>query len=93
MLFAGVALAVFGILWPRSHWEFIAGPRRLIATYVETEHPLSLARIHRDLALHMEDSYDANAWRLGWVIRLFRVAILLLAAETLAWIIDLVTRG
>lgn len=90
--FAALAAAIFGILWPRKDWEFVAGPRRLIGTYVETDAPLPLPRVHRDLALHMEDSYDANAWRLRWMVRLLRTAIVLLAAETVLWIADLVDR-
>jgi hypothetical protein len=92
VLFAALAAVVFAILWPWRDWEFVAGPRRLIATYVEADRPLPLPRIYRDLALHMEDSSDANAWRLEWLIRLFRAAILLLAAETFAWIVDIVGR-
>jgi hypothetical protein len=91
--FAALAAAIFGILWPRTDWEFVAAPRRLISTYTETEAPLPLPRVHRDLALHMENSYDANGWRLGWMVRLLRTAIVLLAAETVLWIVDLVNRA
>lgn len=56
------------MLWPRKDWEFVVGPRRLIATYVETDHPLPLHRIHRDVALHMENSYDENTQRLQRLI-------------------------
>ena len=92
VLFASLAAAIFAILWPRTDWEFVAGPRRLISTYAETGSSLPLPRVKRDLALHMEDSYDANGWRLGWMVRLMRLAIVFLAAETLIWIIDLVSR-
>jgi hypothetical protein len=59
--FAALAAAIFGILWPQKDWEFVAGPRRLISTYAESDLPLPLPRVHRDLALHMENSYDATA--------------------------------
>lgn len=92
LLFAGVAAVVFAILWPLRSWEFVASPHDLIATYVEAERPLPLARIHRDLALHMEQSHDANAWRLERIVWLSRAAIVLLAAETFSWIVDLIIR-
>jgi len=96
-LWSWIAIAAFGvlgtcalaILWPRHDWEFVAGPRRLIATYIETEDPLPLPDIYRDLALHMEDSYDENSVRLQWLIVIFRVAGIALGIEILAWIVDL----
>ncbi len=91
--FGGVAAATLVILWPWKDWEFVAGPRRLIATYVETDDPLPLHRIHRDLALHMEDSFDENEQRLERLLFAFRAASLLLAAEVVAWIVDIATRG
>jgi hypothetical protein len=41
----------------------------------------------------MEDSYDENARRLQRLIIGFRWASLLLAAEVVAWIIDIATRS
>lgn len=78
-------------LWPRRDWEVAAGPRRLIATYVESSDPLSLPEIHRDLALHMEDSYDENPARLTRLIFVFRAAAAALGVEILAWMVDLAT--
>jgi hypothetical protein len=80
------------ILWPHKGWEFGAFPHSLIATYIEGEEPLPLAMILRDLALHMENSYDKNANRLNRVILFFRAASLLLTAEVVAWVLDIATR-
>ena len=62
--FVGVSALTLLLLLPRR-WEFTAVPRRIIGTYVEAENPLPLPMIHRDLALHMEDSYVRNevAWK------------------------------
>jgi hypothetical protein len=89
--FAAVACASIVVLWPRKDWEFAASPRRLLATYVETDDPLPLEKIHRDLALHMENSYLSNDRRLERLILLFRLAALLLAVEVGAWIVALAT--
>lgn len=58
-----LGVACLAILWPRE-WEFTADPRDVIATYIEAEDPLPLDAIHRDLALHMEDSTPITA--LAW---------------------------
>jgi hypothetical protein len=92
-LFAALCACTFAILWPRDDWEFVAGPRRVIATYIEGDELLPVPRIHRDLALHMEESYDANQWRLTWLARFMRTAILFLGVEVLAWFLDLGTRS
>ena len=91
LLFACVGGSALFILWPRKDWEFVAGPRRLIATYVETDEPLPLVEIHRDLALHMENSYDENERRLQWLIIALRWGSLVLAAEVIAWVIAIAT--
>jgi hypothetical protein len=90
--FVGLGGSTLMILWPYKGWEFGAFPHSVIATYIETENPLPLPMILRDLALHMENSYDKNASRLERVIRFFRAAALLLTTETLAWVIDIATR-
>ena len=71
----------------------MAGPRRLIATYAETENPLPLEEVHRDLALHMEDSYDANAVRLQRLVVALRLGSLFLAGEVLAWVVAIAVGG
>jgi hypothetical protein len=90
--FVGLGTAALMILWPHKGWEFGAYPHSVIGTYIEADKPLPLPQILRDLALHMENSYDKNANRLGRVIFSFRAASLLLTAETLAWVIDIATR-
>ncbi len=92
-LFATVGASTLFILWPRKDWEFFAGPRRLIATYVEADQPLPLEQIHRDLALHMENSYDENERRLQQLIIALRWGSVLLAAEVIAWVVAIATSG
>jgi hypothetical protein len=53
--FIGVSALALLLLMPRE-WEFTAVPRRIIGIYIETDEPLPLNMIHRDLALHMKDS-------------------------------------
>jgi hypothetical protein len=90
--FIGVSVLALVLLWPRE-WIFSAVPRRIIATYVETDDPLPLPMIHRDLALHMEDSYVRNEQGLDQMLKVFQWALVLLALEVVTWTIELATRG
>jgi hypothetical protein len=87
--FGALAVSLLVILWPRQDWAFEAVPRQIIGTYIEADEPLPLPQIHRDLAIHMEDSYVENEHRLRPLFAAFRAASLLLVAEIAAWNIDL----
>jgi hypothetical protein len=90
-LFFLLGVVVVLILWPRTGWEFAATPRRLVATYIETEEPLDISGIYRDLSFHMEDSYVKNQDRIDRLIVYLRVASGLLTLEIVTWIVDLAT--
>lgn len=90
--FVGVGGFTLMLLWPQT-WMFTAVPRRIIATYIEATDPLPVPRIHRDLALHMEDSYVSNEIGLERLVLRFRLALALLALEVVAWTIEIATRG
>jgi hypothetical protein len=90
--FIGVSGLALLLLWPRR-WTFTAVPRRIISTYVESDTPLPIPMIHRDLALHMEDSYVANEVGLDQMIVFFRVALGLLALEVVSWTFEIATRS
>ncbi|HET9736992.1 MAG TPA: hypothetical protein VFP78_02640 [Solirubrobacteraceae bacterium] len=91
--FAILGIAALCVLWPDDNWQFEAIPNQLIATYVEREDDLMvpLYAIHRDLALHMENSYSSNERRrlrpLRWA---FRIAVIALVAEVAIWLVELV---
>lgn len=88
-LFAALSGVALLILWPRDEWKFAIGIRELFQDYVEAEEPLPITTIHRDLALHMEDSYFENERGLNVLIWAFRLGCGLLSAEVVAWIIDI----
>ena len=90
--FIGVSALTLLLLLPRR-WEFAAVPRRIIGTYVEAEAPLPLPMIHRDLALHMEDSYVKNEVGLERMIIRFGLALGLLALEVVSWTVEIATRS
>ncbi len=94
--FAVVGLASVCVLWPDDNWQFEAIPHQVIGTYIEREDDVDvpLFAIHRDLALHMENSYSSNEKRhlrpLRWA---FRIAVIALVAEVAIWLIELATTG
>lgn len=89
--FALLGLATLAILWPTT-WKFEADPRDIIATYVESDDPLPLPDIHRDLALHRSDVLEENGRRLRRSVWAFRFAGLMLLVEIVAWAVDLAER-
>lgn len=89
--FGLLGAATLVVLWP-SAWEFDTEPRAIIATYIETDTPLPIAEIQRDLALHRTLALETNGRRLIRALRAFRVAAVLLLIEIVAWSADLATR-
>ncbi len=86
--FGAVGAAVLAVLWPRHDWEFSADARDIIAEYVEPE-AVSLALIHRDLALHRAASYAGNARQLGTLFLAFRCGLFFLVVEVASWVVAL----
>lgn len=84
--FVGVAVVSLAILWPRR-WEFTANPRQVIQNYIEAEEPAPIEELHRDLALHMHNSYAENREGLDQLVIFFQIASGLLTTEVILWII------
>lgn len=87
--FALVGMTVLVVLWPRSDWEFSANATDVIATYIEAEPPVTLDRIHRDLALHRSARYDHNGAHLRTLVRAFQLGLAMLLIEVAAWLVAL----
>ena len=84
--FLGVAAGCLAILWPRS-WEGTANPREVIETYIESPEPAVLGNLHRDLSIHMHDSYIQNLPGLEQFASLLQIASGLLTLEVALWIV------
>jgi len=89
LCFVAVAAASLAILWPRR-WEGKANPRDLIATYIESPHPAPIENLHRDLAIHMHNSYSENRGGLEQFFYLLQLASGFLTLEVILWMIALV---
>jgi hypothetical protein len=85
--FVAIFLVCGVILWPYT-WEFSQLPSGLIENY-EADSSIRLVDAQRDLALHLEESLEKNERILVGLGYAFGVGMLLLVAETLAWLIEL----
>lgn len=90
--FVSLSIVTLAVLWPHS-LEFTANPANVIESYIETEEPLSVPEIHRDLSLHMHDSYAENLGGQKVLASRFRLAGVLLTVEVIFWIIDLASKA
>ncbi len=90
--FVALSVAALAVLWPHR-LEFTADPANVIESYIETEEPLSVAEIHRDLSLHMHGSYADNLAGQKQLASRFRFAGVLLTVEVIFWIIDLASKA
>lgn len=84
--FVGAAVVSLAILWPRR-WEFTANPRDVIQVYIEAEEPAPIEELHRDLSLHMHNSYLENRKGLEQLSVYFQIASGLLTVEVVLWVI------
>lgn len=96
-LFAAFGAASLRLLWPRLEGAegFSATPSIVISEYLEPEdgEPKELSTMYRDLALFAEETHDFNRDNhLKPLTNWFRIAITLLTAEIVAWVVDLAVR-
>jgi hypothetical protein len=83
--FVGLLAMTVTVLWPRR-FHFTQNAQVLVAW---VEHGADLAKMHRDLALHMQRHYRTNDQRLLWFTRFYRIGLIFLVIEIVALLIDL----
>jgi hypothetical protein len=93
--FVVLGASVLAVLWPRHQWAFNVDAREYIETYLEPDdsEALDVPAIHRDLALHMAESFRANRRHLRSLLSTFRLAAALLIVEVSAWVAALIAQG
>jgi hypothetical protein len=90
--FVSLSVCTLTILLPHR-WEFTANPANVIESYIETDQRARAALIHRDLSLHMQNSYAENLAGQKRLAVCFRFAGGFLTVEVLLWIIDLISKA
>jgi hypothetical protein len=98
VLFVAFGAVSLRLLWPRAEGAdgFTATPSIIIGEYLEREgdaQPASPKELYRDLALFAEETHNRNRdAHLVPLTNFFRIAIVLLTAEIVAWVVDLGVR-
>ena len=90
--FVLLSFATIALLLQRWEFEFSLGARTILTSYVEpiAVRPVEPARIHRDLAIHMDASSNANRHRIVSMTTIFHIGCVLLTTEILAWVVAIV---
>jgi hypothetical protein len=78
-------------LAPRS-WTFRLSAKRLLADYIETDPPASVAEIHRSLAWYFSQAETDNAGKLSVLYWMMTVGGALFIAELVVWFLVLYQR-
>lgn len=89
VLFVFVGVACLAVLLPIPGWHFRFTARKLLTIYVEGHPAVTLAAMHRDLALHIDADLKLNEWRLEVLWWGVRAGMLFLVLEVTAWLIEL----
>jgi hypothetical protein len=55
-----LAAATVLIWWPTSRGRFLMDPAQIVADWIESDEPLTLEQMYRDLALHYGDNAHSN---------------------------------
>jgi hypothetical protein len=86
--FVALAIAFLGILSPKR-WEVTTNPQDVIRDCIESGEPAPIEEVHREISMHMNDSYIDNRIGLEKLVVLFQIANVLLVVEVVLWTIAL----
>lgn len=84
--FVGTAALSVAILWPHP-WQLTASSRDVVETYIEGDRSAPPGELHRDLSIHMHESYIENRASVEYLAALLQLAGGLLTLEVGLWII------
>jgi len=88
LLFVSLCLAIF-VLLPARGWRFVLGTKAILANYVETDPPATMAEIHRSLAWWIEVDWEMNQDMLTRRYALFGFSAVLVAGETILLLLSI----
>jgi hypothetical protein len=74
------------LLWPYYNFSFRFDPQDLLNTYVDSQAPLTMAGMHRELALRMRADWQRNGRIVRRLREAFQLALILLLLNILAWL-------
>jgi hypothetical protein len=83
-VFGAVAVLSLALLWPYV-WQVTMDPHVIVAIYIESDEPMAMEALHRDLIDQMRVSYLKNREGLDLLAVLFQISSGLLALEIVLW--------
>jgi hypothetical protein len=88
LLLAIGALTVV-LLWPYYNLSFRFDPQDLLDRYVDSQPPVTMAGMHRELALRIKDDFHRNGRIVRRLREAFQLALILLLLNILAWLFSI----
>jgi uncharacterized membrane protein len=88
LLLAIGALTVV-LLWPYYNLSFRFDPQDLLDRYVDSQPPVTMAEMHRELALRIKDDFHRNGRIVRRLREAFQLALILLLLNILAWLFSI----
>jgi hypothetical protein len=88
-LLLGIGALTVVLLWPYYNLSFRFDAQDLLDTYVDSEAPASMARMHRDLALRIKADWQRNGRIVRRMREAFQLALILLLLNILAWLFSI----
>jgi hypothetical protein len=76
------------LLWPYYNLTFRFDPEELLDTYVDTEAPVAMSQMHRQLTLRIKADWQRNGRIVRRLRELFQIALVTLLAEILVWMLS-----
>lgn len=92
-LLVAIGGLVVVVLWPYYDFYFRFDARDLLARYVDSDPPASLADMQRELALQAEADRERNARIIGRLRVALQLALLALLLQIAAWLISIALAG
>jgi hypothetical protein len=88
LLLATGALTVV-LLWPYYNLSFRFDAQELLDTYVDSQPPATMARMHRELALRIKEDWHRNGRIVRRLREAFQLALVLLLLNIVAWLLSI----
>jgi hypothetical protein len=91
-LLLAIGVLTVAVLWPYYNLSFRFDPRDLLDQYVDREPPVTMAEMHRALALQAKVDWAANGRLVRRMREAFQLALILLVLEILAWLFSIASQ-
>jgi len=88
-LLLGIGALTVALLWPYYNLTFRFDPQDLLDTYVDSDEPVLMDDMHRRLAVRIKADWQRNGQIVHRLRELFQIALIILLAEIMAWMLSI----